>query len=168
MKSMILYDSVFGNTEHLARCMGDTLAALGECRVIRVQDFTRGMLQGTELILLGSPTRAFKPTPAMMNLLRSLPPGALETVDVGVFDTRIAQDDIPVKFVRFLQKKSGAAAGVMAKYLVRRRVPLLAEPEGFYVLKSEGPLGEGELERAAAWARDLALKQKEVMDEKGN
>ena len=31
-----------------------------------------------------------------------------------------------------------------------------SEPEGFYVQGSEGPLREGELERAGAWAQQVA------------
>ncbi len=33
---------------------------------------------------------------------------------------------------------------------------LAAPAEGFFVVDTEGPLQEGELERAAAWARQVA------------
>jgi hypothetical protein len=39
---------------------------------------------------------------------------------------------------------------------------LVVPPEGFYVVDTEGPLLEGELDRAAVWARKLsALSQVE-------
>jgi hypothetical protein len=34
---------------------------------------------------------------------------------------------------------------------------LIAEPEGFFVKASKGPLLEGELERASAWAKKFSV-----------
>jgi len=50
----------------------------------------------------------------------------------------------------------GYAAKPIADRLVRKRGSLASPPEGFLVGGSEGPLKEGELERAAEWA-SLAL-----------
>ena len=46
----------------------------------------------------------------------------------------------------------GYAAGRIANRLERKGGHLAAEPEGFIVEDSEGPLKKGELERAAIWA----------------
>jgi hypothetical protein len=35
---------------------------------------------------------------------------------------------------------------------------LLVPPEGFFVMGMEGPLMEGELERAISWAKEIASK----------
>lgn len=53
-------------------------------------------------------------------------------------------------------KLFGWAAKPIAGRLTRAGGTLVAEPEGFVVLDSEGPLKEGEVERAAAWGRTLA------------
>lgn len=158
MKSLIVFDSVFGNTEQVARHVGTILAETGESTVVRIPDYSPDMLRGTELLLLGSPTRAFKPTPAMTALIRSLPASTLKGLKIGVFDTRIALEDISVQFIRFFQKRSGGGAAVMAKHLARKGITCISEPEGFCVLESEGPLKDGELDRATEWVRVLMTK----------
>ena len=158
MRSLILFDSVFGNTERLARQLGKILEEKGESIVVKLPNYSPDMLRGKELLLLGSPTRAFKPTPAMTALIRSLPVSSLKKLKVGTFDTRIALEDITERFIKYFQKRSGGAASVMARQLSRKGVTLISEPEGFYVLESEGPLKQGELDKADAWARTLINK----------
>jgi flavodoxin I len=43
----------------------------------------------------------------------------------------------------------------MAKALQKKGGDLASPPEGFWVIKQEGPLADGELERAAAWAKEI-------------
>jgi hypothetical protein len=50
------------------------------------------------------------------------------------------------------------AAPQMAKKLRVRGAELLMPPEGFFVVDREGPLEEGEAERAAKWAASLREK----------
>jgi flavodoxin I len=52
-------------------------------------------------------------------------------------------------------KVIGYAAPKIAKSLIAKGGRQVAPPEGFIVLDKEGPLRDGELERAAAWARDV-------------
>ncbi len=158
MKSLIVFDSVFGNTERVACHLRDILAETGESTAVRVADYSQDMLRGTELLLLASPTRAFKPTPAMTALVRGFPASTLKSLKTGVFDTRIAMEDITIQFIRFFQKRSGGAAAVMARSLTRKGATLISEPQGFHVMESEGPLKEGELDRAASWVRALITK----------
>ena len=54
----------------------------------------------------------------------------------------------------------GYAAGRIANRLERKGGYLAAEPEGFIVEDSEGPLKKGELERAAIWARRIIESKK--------
>ena len=50
----------------------------------------------------------------------------------------------------------GYAAKPIADRLEKKGGQLAVPPEGFYVTDTEGPLVEGELERAAEWARKIA------------
>jgi hypothetical protein len=52
-------------------------------------------------------------------------------------------------------KMGGYAAGRMAESLKKKGVSLVVPPEGFFVKDREGPLKEGELERAADWAKTI-------------
>jgi len=83
MRTVILYDSVFGNTEKLAVHMADTLGAT----LRRVADLSDVI--DFDVMIVGSPTRAFRPTPAITAWLKKLPAGALAGVRAAAFDTRI-------------------------------------------------------------------------------
>jgi len=50
---------------------------------------------------------------------------------------------------------TGSAARVMARTLQEKGVSLLLPLESFFVKGTQGPLRDGELDRAAAWARML-------------
>ena len=50
---------------------------------------------------------------------------------------------------------TGAASVGIGKRLEQKGAQLVLEPESFLVEGAEGPLVEGELERARAWARDV-------------
>jgi hypothetical protein len=66
----------------------------------------------------------------------------------AAFDTRI--DKSPML--------TGAASRGIAKRLRKVGYEVVADPESFVVEDSEGPLAEGELERAKAWGAELAKK----------
>jgi hypothetical protein len=71
----------------------------------------------------------------------------------AAFDTRIALEDINSPILRFLVNIGGYAAPSIGKRLEKAGARLVASPEGFAVKGTEGPLKEGEVERAAEWAR---------------
>ena len=153
MKVMVIYDSVFGNTEKVAQAIGGSLGLPEEVSVLRVVDATLEHLKDVNLLLVGSPTRAFRPTPAVTAFLKSIPGNTLIGVRVAAFDTRIAVEDTGSGFLRFMIGIFGYAAKPMSNRLVKKGGTQAAAPEGFFVEKSEGPMKPGELERAAAWAR---------------
>ena len=96
----------------------------------------------------------------MNELLRQLPEGALNGLRAACFDTRVAERRMPAilrVFVR-LQGARAYAAAHLAGALAKRGATLVAEPEGFLVQGMEGPLEDGELERAARWAGDLVRR----------
>jgi hypothetical protein len=80
----------------------------------------------------------------------------LAGVKVAAFDTRIPMGDNVPGILRFFVRLFGYAAEPIADRLTRRGGTQAAPPEGFLVLDTQGPLKEGELERAAEWARHLA------------
>ncbi len=104
-------------------------------------------LNGFDLLIVGSPTHGGWFTPEIKDLLDALPP--LEGVNVAAFDTRTMS--IWNRLIPF-----GYAAPRITHSLERSSGNLLAPPEGLVVLGIQGPLKEGELERAAGWARGMA------------
>ena len=155
MRSLVVYDSVFGNTEELARAMAGVLASAGEVAMKRAEEASAADLDGVELLVVGSPTRAFRPTPATMSFIKELAPDALRGVRVAAFDTRIDVEKINKRFLSFMVKSFGYAAKPIATALQRKGGSRAAEPAGFLVGDKEGPLIDGERERAVEWARAL-------------
>lgn len=152
MKTLVIYDSVFGNTEKVAQAIA---AALGT-QAVPVSQVEAGQMQGLDLLVAGSPTRKFSPTEGISKLLNSLPKEHLIGTRVAAFDTRIDLETIDSKVFRFIVDKGGYAAKTIAKSLEKKGGRVAAPGEGFYVTGEQGPLKDGELERAADWASRLA------------
>jgi flavodoxin I len=126
MNTLIVYDSLYGNTELLARTIGE--AVTGDLKLIRVGDANLSELGSFGLVIVGSPTQGGRPTQAMQDFLGRLP--SLGGAKIAAFDTRLTNRWVKV---------FGFAAGKIAEGL---------DAHG-------GALVEGELERAKAWVRDI-------------
>jgi flavodoxin len=153
MRTLIIYDSVFGNTAQVAQAMAVAVPAVA----LPVSQVTLDQLHGLEVLIVGSPTRSFRPTPAISKFLKSLPHNQLAGISVAAFDTRIWLETIDSAVFRFLVDKGGYAANTMASALKKKGGTLVVPPEGFLVTGEEGPLKDGELERAAAWVRNMQV-----------
>jgi flavodoxin I len=157
MKALVIYDSVFGNTEQIAQAIGNALGSPEDVEVLRVSNVKPEQLTGLKLLIVGSPTRGFRPTPAIKNLLKGISSHGLEGVKVAAFDTRFTVDEIEssVFILRILVNLFGYAAKPIADGLEKKGGELVIPPEGFFVEGTEGPLKEGDLERAADWAKQI-------------
>jgi len=145
MKTLVIYDSLHGNTKKIAQAIGDALRA--DIQVLHAGEANPADLRSHDLVFVGAPTHGGRPSPPPKEFLGEIPANGLEGVKVAAFDTRISN-----KWARIF----GFAAGRIAKPLQRRGGTPLGSPEGFFVEGTEGPLREGELERAASWAREIA------------
>lgn len=153
MKTLIVYDSVFGNTEQIALAVADALESKGDVQTLRVSDAKPEHLDGLEWLMVGSPTRGFRPTEAITKFLNEISTRSLKGVKVAAFDTRISVAKVKSRFLSTMVRLFGYAAPPIAKKLQRKGGTLVIPPEGFIVKDTEGPLEEGELERAAQWAK---------------
>ena len=147
MKTLIVYDSVYGNTEKIAQAIGEVIG--GEVKLARVGEVDVSELKALDLLVVGAPTHAARPSPAMREFLDKVEARALEGVKVAGFDTRLTS---------WWARIFGFAARGIANGLKKKRGTLVASPEAFYVEGSEGPLKEGELERATAWGKKIARR----------
>lgn len=160
MKALVIYDSVFGNTGKIAQAIGNALGSQEGVEIVRVSDVKPEQLTGLTLLIVGSPTRQFRPTGAITSLLKSIPKDGLRGVKVAAFDTRFTVSEIEkVRILAFFVRIFGYAAKPMADRLEKKGGELVLPPEGFYVGDTEGPLLEGELERAADWAKQIIATQ---------
>jgi len=161
MKALVVYDSFFGNTEQIAQAIGNALGSPEDVEILRVGNVKPEQLTVFKFLIVGSPTRGFRPTPAISNLLKSIPKNGLKGVKVAAFDTRFTMDEIEssVFILPILVNIFGYAAKPISDRLKKKGGELIIPPEGFFVEGTEGPLKEGELERAADWAKQIIATQ---------
>jgi len=153
MKSLIIFDSAYGNTEKIARAIGDGLS--GEIEVCHIDQANISKLSGYDMIIIGSPTQGGKPTVAVQRFLNNILPDGLKNIKVAAFDTRFSEKEVNLA-LKLLIKTIGYAALKIAKTLESKGGGLAAAPEGFIVTGKDGPLKEGELERAVGWGKKLS------------
>lgn len=156
-KAVVLYESLFGNTEKIARAIADGLGQGSELTLANFGEVPVGTME-TDVIVLGGPTHGWgmtKPSSrsqpesqgyafGVREWLDTSPPGAGR--NAAAFDTRF---DKP----RWL---TGSAAVRIGRELERLGYRMVMPPESFFVLHTGGPLRQGEVERARRWGRELA------------
>jgi flavodoxin len=144
MKALVVYDSTHGNTEKIAKAVAATLT--GDIKVLRAAEANPAEFGSFDLLVIGSPTYGGRPMPSVTKLVNKISESAIKGKNVAVFDTR---------FAVIMAKMFGFAADKIAKNLKEKGANFVVPTEGFFVTGKEGPLKNGELERAAAWAKSL-------------
>ena len=149
MKTLIIYDSLYGNTEQIARAIG--AAVTGDVKVVKAAEANPDEIGTFDLLIFGSPTQGGRYSKPMQEFFDVIPAGALKDKRVAAFDTR---------YKTKLVKLFGYAAARLADYLKAKGANLIAPAEAFFVKGQKGPLADDELERAAAWAKSIAEARK--------
>jgi NAD(P)H-dependent FMN reductase len=148
MKTLVIYESRFGNTALIARAVADALRERGAAHLLSVEDVAAHDLDGVDLLVVGGPTHAHGISSLLGAWLKRLPADQLRDLPVAAFDTRY----------RMARLLTGSAARVIARRLGHLGARAIIPPESFFIIEGEGPLAEGEGERAIAWARALAAQ----------
>jgi flavodoxin len=166
MKALVVYESMYGNTRAVAEAIAE---GLGGSPVRAVHEAGEAPEQ-RDLLVVGGPTHMHGLTTALSRRMAAdaaredghaaLEPGATaelglrawlrelvacEGVRAAAFDTRLDRSTA----------LTGTAARGIARRLRQRDYEVVAT-ESFLVQDAEGPLEDGELERARAWGEQLA------------
>lgn len=165
MKALVVYESMFGNTQRVAEAIAAGLATHSHVDVIEVGVAPMRLPEDLDVLVVGAPTHAFglsRPSTRQDAAGRTAEPlvsprlGAREWLDglsplqhivaAAGFDTKLGKPSwLP-----------GSAARAIAKRLRNLRFGRAAMPASFYVESVTGPLSPGELTRARAWGDSLA------------
>lgn len=143
MNTLVVFDSVAGNTEKIAKAVAAGMGA--NTPAVRADSPAANQLEQVTLLIVGSPTFGGRPSEAIQRYLDELPPFR-GTLQVATFDTRMK-----MKFLRLF----GFAADKIESHFKQRGTAVKVKPEGFIVEGRTGPLADGELDRAARWGRSL-------------
>lgn len=146
MNVLIVYGSQFGTTESLAQQMADGLRQHHDVRVRHAAETSDITGEGVDLLLVGAPTQIKGLRLLVRPFLRRLKSAGFAGVPAAAFDTRMAG---PIE-------QTGSAAQAIAKRLDSAGCRVVASGESFIAANFQGPLAEGEAERARAWAVNVA------------
>lgn len=155
MRALVVYESFFGNTQDIAKAIAAGLQMKYEVVIKSVDDCNPKELRTCDLLVIGSATRGFRPSPGTQAFLRSIEPRDVSGLAIAAFDTRIDLESIKSRVFRWIVKTGGYAAERISRVLDQKGAILATKPKGFLVLGKEGPLKEGELERAGEWGNLL-------------
>lgn len=142
MKTLVVYDSLYGNTEKIAHAIGDAFES--EIKVVSVSKINNSDLENIGLLIVGSPTHGGRPSKAIKDFLNNISEKFLKNISVAAFDTRISKEGRGL-FIRTIINIFGNAANHIADNLKKKGRNLIIEPKGFFVQGKEGPLKDGEL-----------------------
>jgi flavodoxin len=156
MNCLMVYDTVYGNTEQVARAIATALMPAHSVRLIKADQIVKLDTASIDLLIVGGPTHRHRMSPKIAAVLKATPRGTLKGVKVAAFDTRY----------RMAAWLSGSAASDIARYLRRLGGLLQISPESFFIERDMPPRGEkrrhnlerleaGEIERAAKWAVEI-------------
>jgi flavodoxin len=146
MRALVVYDSKFGNTEQIARVIGTSLAESGPVEIEPI-DKVEGLPPNTDLLVIGGPTHGHGVSAGIKGFFDALEPESLTGIYAAAFDTRLKMPEL----------LTGAASHGITRRLQSKGAQVVAKPQSFLVAHGEGPLVEGELERARSWAGQLAV-----------
>jgi hypothetical protein len=164
-RALVVYESMFGNTEAVARAIADGLSEHLSTAIEEVV-MAPTRVDDVDLLVLGAPTHAFGlsrrqtrmsaasqgarvPQSGLIGLREWLsvlvPPS--RRIGAATFDTRIERPRVP-----------GSAARAARRRIRRLGFVAATKAKSFYVTGTPGPLADGELERARAWGQQLGAE----------
>ena len=153
---LVVYFSRFGNTRKVAEVIAETLESAGSVRVLSLDQFTASDMRDVDLIVMGSPTHRMNLPEAVRPVFKRLPKRTLRDTPVAAFDTSYKMSAFLARFT---------AAKKLARKLRKLGGKRIVPPKTFHVVEKEGPLYEGEIERAREWA-GLILEQLEAQSKR--
>ena len=164
MNVLVVYESMWGNTEQVARAIAAGMSETNQVQVLGSANALGDPGPDVSLIVGGGPTHAFsmsRPTTRTDAHNRGATHGSetvgirdwLTNLPVGRDAQAVATFDSKVSTMKHLP---GSAAKSAAKVAAPHGYQRAAHAESFFVSDTDGPLLDGELERATQWGRHLA------------
>ena len=165
--AVVVYESLFGDAEKIARAVADGLSGHLQVEVIAAKDAPRELGPDVRLLVVGGPNHAMSmprpstrkgaveqygaavvadPTTGLHEWLEAaaVPDG----ISGAAFDTRMDHPKMITKLDH--------ASRTEEKLLRKLGATLAAPAEHFFVVDAKGPLADGEEDRARQWGAALS------------
>jgi len=174
MRTVIVYESMYGNTRAIAEAIAGGLGPEHQTVVVPVAQARPELLDGAGLVVAGGPTHVHGLSRASTRHAAAEAagqPGSGLTLDPGAngpglrdwFEGLDRADTAAAAFDTRLEGPAmvtGRASKAIARMLRHHGFSLAADPESFLVTKANR-LRDGEEDRARAWGRQLASRAAE-------
>jgi Flavodoxin len=162
MRALVVYESMFGNTQAVAEAVADGVSSHMSVDVVEVSHAGPVVGSDVELLVVGGPTHAFGMSrPKTRSSAADQATDGLVSTGIGLrewlenfecsstmvaaaFDTRVDKPRLP-----------GTASHAAERRLRRRGCTIAARATSFLVEGMTGPLLPGEEDRARRWGESL-------------
>ena len=146
VNALVVYFSKFGNTQMVAEAIVKVFESVGSARLLSSDQLEASDLEGSDLVVMGSPTHKMNLPESVRPVFERLPKRVLRGKNVAAFDTSYKMSSMIARFT---------AAKKLAQKIRKLGGKWVVPPETFFVMAREGPLFDGEIERAAVWANTI-------------
>jgi hypothetical protein len=163
MRALVIFESMFGNTQEVARAVARGLQESMTTDLVEVGAAPTVFGADVSLLVVGGPTHAFGLSrPSTREDAAQRTGRDLVSTGIGLREwlssidrapSRIAAATFDTKANR--PRLPGSAARAAHKRLRWLRFQTIAAPESFYITDMTGPLVDGELDRAYRWGEAL-------------
>jgi flavorubredoxin len=145
IKTIVLYDSQYGNTEKIAKAICNGMKEVGFNEVLAQSGgrTTPDELREAEVWIFGSPTHKGRTSGKFKKLFKWM-------------RKEMVPDRIGIAFETRLEGSEGGAASMIESVMRECGVRVIHEAESFVVEDKTGPLAQGEESRAISLGRRLA------------
>ena len=178
MKALLVYESVFGNTEQIARAVAEGLSRRLPVLALDVGGAPLTLGSDIGLVVVGGPTHVFglsrvdthvdSPADTRVDGPVAAADGRngavvthgrglrtwLEGLHVGASGVAAAAFDTRVNRPRL----PGSAARAADRQMRRQGLHPIVLPHSFHVRRTTGPLADGESEQARQWGEQVAVE----------
>ncbi|MGW6915276.1 flavodoxin family protein [Kitasatospora sp. NPDC054939] len=183
MHTVIVYESMYGNTREIAEAVAEGVHASDPAADVDCLPVARAdadLTRSADLLVVGGPTHMRGMSSGLSRRMAAAAEGRKEGSEDAAAEARetAAGPGLRTWFHRLPESRpgthaaafdtrgsaagSGGAAPGIARRLAHHRYDVVAEPEGFVVEDADGPLREGELDRARAWGDSLVRRSTTV------
>ncbi|MFD0273670.1 flavodoxin family protein [Kitasatospora sp. NPDC127111] len=176
MHTVIVYESLYGNTREIAEAIAEGVhqadpEASVDCLPVARADTE--VTRTADLLVVGGPTHMHGMSSGASRRMAAMAEAKKEGHEDAAREARETAEGPGLRSwfhtlpktepgthaaafdTRADMRMSGGAADGIAKRLAHHHYDVVTEPEGFIVEDADGPLRQGELDRARAWGAGL-------------